>query len=218
MKYKLVCFDLDGTIIGGIEYIWKTLYEHFELDMQERKKVMDSFMNGDITYQQWVDHAVDLLVEKGVTQSDLIRVFENHVFLMPGALDTLRHLKKMGYKLAVISGSVDFILEYMLPNYDTLFDDVMINRFEFDEHGKLLRGIGTPFDMAEKAEGMRVIAKREGLKLSECVFVGDNTNDVHIAEIAGLSIAFNCKSDKLAETVDVVIEEKDMTHIIKHIT
>ena len=217
MKYKLVCFDLDGTIIGGLEYIWQTLHEHFGCDDQERKKAKDNFTNGEITYQQWADHGIDMWKKEGATKAGMIKVFENQIFIMPGAIETLRYLKKQGYKLALISGSIDIVLKHLIPNYEVLFDDVFINHLEFDKDDNLMRCIGTPFDMDQKAEGMRVIAKREGLKLSECVFVGDNENDVHIAEIAGLSIAFNCKSDKLAEISDVVIEEKDMTHILKHI-
>ena len=61
------------------------------------------------------------------------------------------------------------------------------------------------------------IAEREKISLSECVFVGDNHNDVHVAEIAGLSIAFNCKSESLAEVCDVIVENKDLREVLKYI-
>ena len=185
--------------------------------MHKRDNAIELFKIGEMSYQEWVDHDIEMWKEKGVTREMIIKAFENNISLMPGAIETLSELKKKGFKLALISGSIDLVLDHLIPNYDTLFDYVFINQIEFDDNGKLLRGIGTPFDLENKAEGMRAIAQRENLDLDECIFVGDNDNDVHIAETAGMSIAFNCKSEKLARIADFVVTEKDLRGILNHI-
>ena len=37
MKYKLACFDLDGTIIDETIYIWQTIHEHLATDEHKRE-------------------------------------------------------------------------------------------------------------------------------------------------------------------------------------
>ena len=49
------------------------------------------------------------------------------------------------------------------------------------------------------------------------MFVGDHDNDVEIAKTAGFSIAFNSKSEKLNDAVDVVIRKKDLKEILNYI-
>jgi len=46
---------------------------------------------------------------------------------------------------------------------------------------------------------------------------GDHHNDVTIAKIAGLSIAFDAKNEELRRTADVVIDRKDLREVLKYI-
>ena len=73
------------------------------------------------------------------------------------------------------------------------------------------------FDMDKKAEALKQIAKREKIRLEECVFVGDYLNDIKIIREAGLGIAFNCQHDELKKISDVVIEKKDLREVLKYI-
>jgi phosphoserine phosphatase len=49
------------------------------------------------------------------------------------------------------------------------------------------------------------------------VFVGDNYNDVAAMRAAGLGIAFNCKSEELAQVADVVVAGRDLREILKYV-
>jgi phosphoserine phosphatase len=135
--------------------------------------------------------------------------------LMPGALETLSELKQRGLKLAVISGSLQIVLDKLLPDYH--FDHVLISRMLFDDQGQLIGGVPTEFDMAGKGAGLAAIAARESIPLESCVFVGDNFNDISAMRVAGLGIAFNCKSEELAQVADVVVEGKDLRGILQHV-
>ncbi|HLC65280.1 MAG TPA: hypothetical protein VJI46_04110 [Candidatus Nanoarchaeia archaeon] len=35
MKYKLVCFDVDGTLIDGVEFSWTHLHNYFNVDIKD---------------------------------------------------------------------------------------------------------------------------------------------------------------------------------------
>lgn len=215
MKYKLVCFDLDGTIIDEIIFIWKTIHQALGTD-KENKQYVEEFYNKKITYEQWAKKDIELFKKAGANKEKLMEIIKP-LKLMPGALETIKKLKKQGLKLAIISGSLDLALEHAFPEYKKFFDDILINKIFFNEDGSIKDLEATKFDVEHKATGLKEICKRENIDPKECVFIGDNHNDVHIAELAGLSIAFNCKSETLAEIADVVIEKKDLREILKHI-
>ncbi|MBW2992769.1 HAD-IB family phosphatase [Candidatus Woesearchaeota archaeon] len=216
MKYKLVCFDLDGTIIDQTIFIWDTIHDFCGVSKEARRKAFDDFTNKKISYDEWYANDRVLLRKANCNKDKLFEAIKP-LRLIPGALETLKELKKKGLKIAVISGSLDIVLEYLIPDYKEIFDDIFINKMFFDKEGNISGGESTPFDFEHKATALKKICKREGISPKECVFVGDNHNDVHIAELAGLSIAFNCKSETLAEIADVVIEKKDLRETLKHI-
>ena len=136
---------------------------------------------------------------------------------MKGTEEVINSLKEKGIKLAIISGSIDIILEHLLHNYKDLFDDIFISRLYFDIEGNISNVDATEYDMEGKALALKKIAERENLDLSECVFVGDHHNDVEIAKVAGLSIAFDPKSDELKKSSDIVVNSKDLRDILTHI-
>ncbi|MEK6949180.1 MAG: HAD family phosphatase [Nanoarchaeota archaeon] len=215
-KYKLVCFDVDGTLIDNVKFSWNIFHDYFKVDMERRENARNDFFNGKISYLQWAQHDINMWKEKGAKKEDFLKAIKG-LKLMNGAMETLNELKKNGLKLAIISGSMNILLEKFIPNYNELFDDVFLSKIYFDENGFITKIEPTEFDIEKKAEALKLIAKRENINLKECVFVGDYLNDLKVIQEAGLGIAFNCKEDKLKEVADVVIEKKDLREVLRHI-
>lgn len=213
-RYKLVCFDLDGTLIDNTVFIWQTLHDYFKTDTKKRQKYKDDFYAGKITYSEWFFSDLELLKEVGATKDKMIALFEK-IKVVSGSKETLSYLKKNGYKLAVISGSIDILLKTKFPEID--FDYVLINKLFFDGKGEIIGGEPTNFDLENKAKGLIYIVEREGIDLQETVFVGDNYNDIEVAKIAGLSLSFNSKSAAFDTVCDIIIKEKDLRSILPYI-
>ena len=214
MQHKMVCFDLDGTLIDNTIFVWQTLHDYFRTDKGKRKEAFDKAMSNEITYEEWFFHDLELFKERGATRSKILDAIAP-MRLMSGALETLSVLRQRGLKLAVISGSLDIVVDKLLPDHD--FDHVLINRMLFGDQGHITGGVPTKYDMANKAAGLATIAARESIRLESCVFVGDNFNDISAMRAAGLGIAFNCRSEELAQVADVVVKGKDLREILKHV-
>lgn len=216
MKYKLVCFDVDGTLVDNVVFSWELFHDFFEVDMARRNAVKKKYYDGEIDYLQWAIHDMKMWMEKGATKQDFFRAMKD-LKLMEGAMKVITVLKEEGIKLAIVSGSLDVILDNILPNYKELFDDIFLSHLIFDKNDKLIDAKVTQYDMLKKADALRKIAEREGIELRETVHIGDHHNDLEIAKIAGLSIAFDCKDDELRKAADVVIDKKDLREVLKHI-
>ena len=214
MNYKLVCFVLDGTLIDETEYIWLTIYEHLGVDLNETQKTAKKFWAKEITYEEWCQSDLNFLKQKNMHLKHFKDIAQK-LKVMKGAIETVAELKKRGIKIAVISGSVDIIVDLLFPK--NTFDYLLINKIVFDKKGFVQEIIPTLYDCDEKATGLLMLCKKEKISTKECVFVGDNKNDVSAAKAAGLAISFNSKSAELDNNCKVVIKKKDLRETLKHI-
>ncbi len=213
-RYDLVAFDVDGTLVDDTVFVWKTLHDYFDTDPASRDHAFRSYMAGDWAYHEWFEHDMKLLTEAGATRESMLQAIAG-MRITNGAFETLDALRAAGCRLAIISGSLNLVVEkFGLPAY---FDEVYLNRLWFDEAGALARWKATPYDVWDKATGLRTLAQRYGIPMARTAFIGDNFNDVAVARAAGFSMAIHCKSDELAEVVDVVIEEDDMRSVLPHL-
>lgn len=216
MKYKLIAFDIDGTIIDNITSIWMKIHTHMKIDAEKIKHHKKQFFDKKISYTDWAKLDVKLWKSLGKKKKDIISAFHD-IKLMNNTKPVLLELKKRGYILVIISGSFNFAVEKVLPDYKKIFDKILINKLYFDKKGNISRLVPTMYDMEHKLTGLKKICKEYNVKLSETIFIGDNYNDVFIAEKAGLSIAFCPSSKELEKISSAVVKKKDMKEILKYI-
>jgi phosphoserine phosphatase len=210
---RMVCFDLDGTLIDKTVFIWSTLHEHFASDPQKRKQAADDYRSGRISYPDWFETDLELLKAGGADRNGIFKTLKS-LKLTAGAKDCLSTLKDRGYKLGLISGSIDVVLEHFFP--EKPFDHVLINRINFDQAGQIAGGTPTPYDLEGKADGLLELAKREGLTVEQCAFVGDNFNDLPVMKAAGFSIGVFVKDPQVIEAVDLHFQGGDLRDLLPH--
>jgi phosphoserine phosphatase len=213
---RLVCFDLDGTLVDDTIFIWQTLHDFFGTPAEKRKELAESYFTGRISYAEWAESEIRDWIEKGADRKKLMTAISG-LKLMPGVREVLIELKKRDLRLAIISGSLSFVIEEVLPDYTEFFadEDILISRLDFDMEGRIAGIRITEYDMERKAMGLKMLAERHGIGLQECAFIGDHSNDVEVAREAGLSIAFNSKSEQLDAVADHIVEGKDLRSILR---
>lgn len=205
-RHRLVAFDVDGTLVSSRDgkVVWQLLNQRFGATDQEEQRRFKAYLRREISYAEWVDLDIGEWREAGATRAQMEEVIREHLFLVPGAREALDSLRQRGYRLAVISGTLDLTLELLFPSHP--FEAVFTNRIWFDAQGRILRWAATPFDMDGKARGLEELARTLAIPLVETAYVGDNINDIQVLEAAGLAIAFEPKHPSVTEAADHVVE------------
>jgi phosphoserine phosphatase len=215
-RFDLVAFDVDGTLVTHPEEktVWQVLNEAFTGTADRNLERMEMYRTGRLSYAEWVALDVGSWRDAGATRGDLVAAF-GALRLVAGAREAMAALKREGSRLAVISGTLDLLLDTLFPDHP--FDDVYTNRLTFDEAGRIASWWATPFDMDGKAEALRAIAEREVVALDRCAFVGDHSNDLSAARIAGFAVAFNPKCRELEEIAGAVVRSEDLRDVLPHL-
>jgi phosphoserine phosphatase len=215
-RFDLVAFDVDGTLVHHPENktVWEVMNRRFTGSDDQNALRWDLYKSGKLSYAEWVALDIESWREAGATR-DLMTGNFGELTLVEGARETLRELKSAGARLAVISGTLDLLLDTLFPDHP--FDEVYTNRIAFDPDGRISHWHATPFDMDGKSVALRAIAMREDIALDRCAFVGDHANDVAAARIAGYSIAFNPKDEELESVASAVVRSSDLREILPHL-
>ena len=182
---RLVVFDMDSTLIDA-EVIDELA---IEAGVGEQvAAITEAAMQGEIDFKQSFTPRMALL--KGLDVSVLQSVAER-LRLNEGAEHLISTLKKLGYKTAIVSGGFTFFAEYLQQRLGV--DYVYANQLDIKDGLVTGQVSGDIIDGQRKAELLREIAEKEGLKLQQVIAVGDGANDLPMLGIAGLGIAFRAK-------------------------
>ncbi len=159
----------------------------------EVARITERAMQGEMDYDESLRQRVALLAGLDVAVLDRIAA---DLPLTDGAETLVRVLKRLGYKIAVISGGFSRAAEALKRRLGV--DYAYSNNLEV-EGGKLTgRVVGPIVNAQRKAELLETIAQAEGVLLDQVIAVGDGANDALMLERAGLGIAFHAKA-KLRE-------------------
>ena len=182
---RLICFDMDSTLIET-EVIDELAIRAGVGD--QVKAITEAAMRGEIDFCERFRQRCALL--KGLDVSVMQEIAEN-LPITEGVDRLMRILKKVGFKIAILSGGFTYFGNYLKQKYN--IDYVYANELEV-ENGKLTgRHVGDIVDGKRKAELLRLIAQVENVDIRQTVAVGDGANDLPMISIAGLGIAFHAK-------------------------
>ena len=182
---RLICFDIDSTLIET-EVIDELAIRAGVGD--QVKAITEAAMRGEIDFCESFRQRCALL--KGLDVSVMQEIAEN-LPITEGVDRLMRILKKVGFKIAILSGGFTYFGNFLKQKYN--IDYVYANELEI-ENGKLTGNhVGDIVDGKRKAELLRLIAQVENVDIRQTVAVGDGANDLPMISIAGLGIAFHAK-------------------------
>jgi phosphoserine phosphatase len=145
-------------------------------------------MRGELDFAASLRERVALLA--GLDAGALDQVYDDLV-LSPGARTTVRTLKRLGYRFAIVSGGFTQITDRLAA--DLGIDFAAANELEVVDGRLTGRVLGDIIDRAGKAAALRRFAAEAGVSEAATIAIGDGANDLDMLGAAGLGIAFNAK-------------------------
>ncbi len=202
---RLVVMDMDSTLIQQ-EVIDELARMYGVFD--QVAAITQRAMNGELQFDDALRERVLLL--KGAPASILTDI-QSVIHLTPGAERLIRVLKRLDYRLAVISGGFIEVAEPIRARLE--LDYVFANQLEIVD-GKLTgRVVGPIVNRQRKAELLEMIAKTERIALDQVIAIGDGANDLDMLNLAGLGIAFNAKKI-VREQAKYVVNQRNLDAIL----
>lgn len=182
---RLVVLDVDSTLIQN-EVIDLLAEEAGCLD--EVRAITERAMAGELDFETSLRERVSKLAG---TPAEALERAAARLELTKGARTFVRTLKRLGYRVAIVSGGFQAFTDRLAD--DLGLDHAEANVLEIVDGVLTGELLGPIVDRARKATFLREIAEREGIPLEQTVAVGDGANDLDMLAIAGLGIAFNAK-------------------------
>jgi phosphoserine phosphatase len=182
---RLVVFDMDSTLIQ-VEVI-DELAKVAGVGEQVAA-ITAAAMRGELDFKASLTQRVALL--RGLEERVLTEVAAR-LPLMEGAERVTQTLKRLGYKIGIISGGFDYFGRRLQAQLG--FDYLFANRLEIEDGRLTGRVVGEMIDGPKKAALLREIALMEGLSLEQTIAVGDGANDIPMLSMAGMGVAFHAK-------------------------
>ncbi|MBD3296639.1 MAG: HAD-IB family phosphatase [Candidatus Omnitrophica bacterium] len=210
MKYKLVVFDIDGTITTHISS-WRYIHEKLDLWDVLARKYQEQFLAGKISYRRFCE--LDAAHWRGLPVKHMEKAF-GQVRFSRNAVRAVKKLKEKGFKLAAVSTGLQFMTDRIKNELG--FDAVYGNRLRV-YRGKLTGGVIINISHGAKGKTVRKMLRRFDIRPSEMIAVGDSEGDIPMVERAGYSIAFNSSSGKLSDMVDYDCCSKDFMEVYRKI-
>lgn len=182
---RLVAFDMDSTLI-----------QHEVIDElaaeagagAEVAAITEAAMRGEIDFDESLRRRVASLA--GLPETVLGKV-AGRLLLTEGAQTLCHNLHRFGYTTAILSGGFTYFGRFLQQRLG--IDHVAANELEI-EGGRLTgRVLGPIVNRQRKAELLRDLAARLGIRPEQTVAIGDGANDLDMLGVAGLGIAFHAK-------------------------
>jgi phosphoserine phosphatase len=182
---RLVVMDVDSTLVQG--EVIEMLAEHAGC-ADEVRGVTDAAMRGELDFAESLRARVRLLAGLDATALDAVR---RELELARGARTFVRTLKRLDYRLAVVSGGFSQVTDGLVA--DLGIDYAAANTLEVVDGRLTGELLGPVVDRAGKAEALERFAREAGVPLSQTIAIGDGANDLDMLAKAGLGIAYNAK-------------------------
>lgn len=209
---KIICFDVNGTLIE--EKSWEIL-TCGRKDIEEKiEKTFNLYFKNEIKIDEAWATLVKILKRAGMSSRDYIySCWNNGGNFKEGAEEIISYLKDKGYKIYLVSCSIDAYLNHITRKMD--LDGVYSgSHLIFDDTGEL---ISIESECMEgrgfKKECLEKLAQEEEVDVKNIIFVGDGDNDVGVFKMTEHGIAMG----KQKELIDSSWKQVDNLLQIKEI-
>ncbi len=205
-KYDLIVFDLDGTLTESRD-VHLRLFNMFGQNRFPDMNIDQIGTNGGETVRQ-------LFLQIGIPEQDLEKVFQelydfydtdgrkliSEITFADGALKLLSEIKEAGLKTALISNSIQNLIDILLEinGASDLFDSVL----------------GANINTTGKVERFQTLADKYKVPLKNTIYIGDSELDAKVTNEFGIDCCILNTPIGWAHDIGNLIKTYDPTYVV----
>ncbi len=209
---RLVVFDMDG-VLADVESSWVFVHKRFGVNNDHS---LYAYLRGEIDDIEFIHRDIALWREKDPTvdEGKISRILAD-VPLMAGAREAVAGLRNKGYKTAIVSAGIDLLARRIASECGI---DIHLANGLMTEPSGALTGEGIlNVRLRDKGDAVARAAESLMIPLKDTTSVGNSRYDVTMFERTGTSIAFHPSDDYVRSRAKIVIEEGDLTTLLKYL-
>jgi len=206
-QFKLVAFDLDGTLTQETS-IWEFIHKRLGKWYGFAEDYQNQFLAGKISYEEFCER--DAQVWRGMKVEELLEIVQTVPFHF-GADELIRYFKEKGLKLSLVSSGLSLLSDWVHEKYGF---DYSVSNDLLHENGILTGRVKIQVRYDKKAEWVKKILKRFGVKPEEVIAIGDSKGDMDMFQMVGFSVAFNSSCFDLEKIATVCVRSRNLADII----
>ncbi len=206
-NYKLVIFDLDGTLTQE-RSIWEYIHIRLGKWYGFAEEYQTQFLAGKINYQRFCE--LDAEVWKGMRVEEVLDIVKTVPF-HSGVDELINYLKQKRLKLSMVSSGLSLLSNWVHQKYGF---DYSVSNDLLHENGVLTGKVKIQVYYDKKAEWVEMILKQFGVKPEEVIAIGDSKGDMDMFHMVGFSISFDSSCSDLDQIANVCIHSKNLADII----
>jgi phosphoserine phosphatase len=206
---KLIVFDVNKTLIQ--DNSWQELNAAMGVTPEEDAMLMRWGQDGIITDQQGQEILCDLYNKRGKPTRETVTKLICDYTYYEGAREAVKALQDKGFEIALLSGSMDVLVEHMAKELGVT-RYASNNVLNFDEKGVLKYITTIMNDEDFKVVQLASWCSELDIRSQEVAVVGDGLSDRLLAAVAGYVVAFGGDS-AVASIADTTLGEAEYSKL-----
>ena len=206
-KKKVICFDIDGTLLEGNS--WLVLTKSLNCSVEKHIELYEDTVSGRRPFEECERELVKLYRNSGKATKENIRHIYSSLTLRKESREVFDYLREKGFLIYLVSGSHKFFVESVARqlNPDGYYSNAELVFDKNDIVSKIDQHIYVQGEI--KVEQAREIAKMNDISIKDIYFVGDGENDIDVFIATGKGISVHCSNNFLKKVAWKNIESLD---------
>lgn len=202
--YRLVTFDLDGTLTRG--HGWEIIAESAGR-RDEYRRINRRFLAQEVGEDEHLRELLDLAVGLSL---DRVHELLSATRRVDGIRSTIAALHERGAVAALLTHNPTYVCDWYVRAFG--FDDA-----EGTDGVQVRDGRIAPCGpiRADKSTGLARLLSRHGARPGEASHVGDGWADARIFPQVGAGIAFNSRHPEVDRAADAALHGNDLTEVVR---
>jgi phosphoserine phosphatase len=205
-RWRLACFDLDGTLVVGTSVCLHLAEKLGHLEIL--KHLEARYTSGEVSNAVVADGIGPYYANQSL---DTIETHLADVPIIKSVPSVLAILKTQGIESIICTVSWRFVAQMVAKRFG--FVDASGCEMHSDENGFLSGCVSKQFDEFDKLEFVKAHCAARRIPLSQVFAVGDSRSDIPLFGAVGFSVALNATAAAKA-AASVAIDTDDLSNVL----